>query len=168
VGEEDHVKAQIEARGRLNLWKLAIKPGKPLAFGEVQNCPIFGLPGNPVSAWVTFALVVKPWLLRAQGARGLKSAKIVAQAQFEVTRPGSRQEYLRVNLKRDRCTGSGLSTVKAVPTRDQSSGVLSGVSEADALAVVPLGTTIAMGDPIEVLPISDLLSPLSVESPDSN
>ncbi len=162
VGEEDHVKAQIEARGRLKLWKLAIKPGKPLAFGEVQDCPIFGLPGNPVSAWVTFALVVKPWLLRAQGARSLKSAKIVAEAQFEVARPGSRQEYLRVNLQRDSCPVSGLFTVKALPTRDQSSGVLSGVSEADALAVVPLGATVALGDPIEVLPIADLLSPLSV------
>lgn len=161
VGEEDHVKAQIEARGRLNLWKLAIKPGKPLAFGEVQACPIFGLPGNPVSAWVTFALVVKPWILKAQGARRLRSGKIVAEAQFEVARPGSRQEYLRVTLQQDPNPETGLWTLRAVPIRDQSSGVLSSVSQADALAVVPLGATVAVGDPIEVLPINDLLSPLS-------
>jgi len=161
VGEEDHVRAQIEARGRLDLWKLAIKPGKPLAFGEVQGCPIFGLPGNPVSAWVTFALVVKPWLLRAQGATGLKRVVMMAQAQFDVKRPSNRQEYLRVTLTQEYCPASGSWKLKAVPTRDQSSGVLSGVSEADALAVVPLGATVAMGDPIEVLPINALLSPLS-------
>jgi len=104
---------------------------------------------------------VKPWLLRAQGATGLKRVVMMAQAQFDVKRPSNRQEYLRVTLTQEYCPASGSWKLKAVPTRDQSSGVLSGVSEADALAVVPLGATVAMGDPIEVLPINALLSPLS-------
>lgn len=161
VGEEDHVRRQIEARGRLNLWKLAIKPGKPLAFGEVLGCPVFGLPGNPVSAWVTFALVVKPWLMRAQGAISEGRRTLTASAQFEVLRPGKRQEFLRVTLEKDTSPRPNAVSLKAIPTRDQSSGVLSGVSQADALAIVPLGETVAKGDLIEVLRISDLLSPLS-------
>ena len=82
VGEEDHVKSQIEQRGALDLWKLAIKPGKPLAFGQVAGTPIFGLPGNPVSASITFALVAKPWLIKRQGGDPLPVQRVPVKAAF--------------------------------------------------------------------------------------
>lgn len=152
VGEEDHVRAQIEARGELRLWKLAIKPGKPLAFGRVAHCPVFGLPGNPVSAWVTFGLVVKPWLQRARGARVAPLRRCAAVAGFAVPRPGTREEYLRVTL-------SGDVPPVAQLAGSQSSGVLSSVARADALAVVPVGATVEEGDSIEVILLSELESP---------
>ena len=153
VGEEDHVRHQIEARGSLTLWKLAIKPGKPIAFGEVSGTPVFGLPGNPVSALVTFALVAKPWLIKRQGGRVPPVHRFPARAGFSLTEPGTREEFLRVRL-----VGEGAS-MTAELTRSQSSGVLSSVSEADALADIPIGTTVAEGDWVEVIPLSELLGP---------
>jgi len=102
VGEEDHVRSQIEARGDLALWKLAIKPGKPVAFGTVKETPIFGLPGNPVSAWITFSLVAKPWLLKRQGGSLPPAFRFPVRAAFTLARAGSREEFLRVSL-----TGQG-------------------------------------------------------------
>lgn len=154
VGEEDHVRAQIEARGQLALWKLAIKPGKPLAFGVVEGCPVFGLPGNPVSAWVTFALVVRPWLAKAQGAELPSPRRFTAQAGFQVDRPGSREEFLRVELH------AGNPWI-ARKSSDQSSGVLSSVSHAQGLAIIPVGSTVKEGDPVQILLMSELLSPLT-------
>ncbi len=154
VGEEDHVRDQIEARGKLGLWRLAIKPGKPLAFGNVAGCPIFGLPGNPVSAWVTFIMVVKPWLLRAQGGSPQPYQKIAAIAGFNHDRPGTREEYLRVRLLAG-------SRPEAQLAGNQSSGALSSVSRSDGLAIIPIGTTVTVGDAIEVITMSDLLSPIS-------
>ena len=151
VGEEDHVRSQIEARGDLALWKLAIKPGKPLAFGSVQGTPIFGLPGNPVSAWITFALVAKPWLLKRQGAALRPAFRFSVRAAFTIERAGSREEFLRVSL-----TGQG-ETMCANALTNQSSGVLSGLSEADAVAVIPAGATVSQGDYVEVIPLSALL-----------
>ena len=150
VGEEDHVRSQIESRGSLNLWKLAIKPGKPLAFGEVCGTPIFGLPGNPVSAFITFALVAKPWLIARQGGRVKPALRFPVQAAFTVSRPGSREEFLRVQL-----LGAG-TAMRAQLARSQSSGVLSSLSEADAVAVIAPGTTVAEGDWLEVMPLSAL------------
>lgn len=152
VGEEDHVRAQIEARGRLALWKLAIKPGKPLAYGQVANCPVFGLPGNPVSAWVTFGLVVKPWLQRARGARVVPPRRFAAIAGFAVPRPGSREEYLRVTLNDEVPPVAELAG-------SQSSGVLSSVARAHALAVVPVGATVGEGDSVDVIPLPEFESP---------
>ena len=89
VGEEDHVKSQIEQRGALDLWKLAIKPGKPLAFGHVADTPVFGLPGNPVSAFITFALVAKPWLDQASGGVPVPSAqRFPVRAAFSIKASG--------------------------------------------------------------------------------
>ena len=150
VGEEDHVRSQIESRGSLNLWKLAIKPGKPLAFGEVCGTPIFGLPGNPVSAFITFALVAKPWLIARQGGRVTPALRFPVQAAFTVSRPGSREEFLRVQL-----LGAG-TAMRAHLARSQSAGVLSSLSEADAVAVIAPGTTVAEGDWLEVIPLSAL------------
>jgi molybdopterin molybdotransferase len=151
VGEEDHVRSQIEARGDLALWKLAIKPGKPVAFGTVKETPIFGLPGNPVSAWITFSLVAKPWLLKRQGGSLPPAFRFPVRAAFTLARAGSREEFLRVSL-----TGQG-ETMRANALTNQSSGVLSGLSEADAVAVIPAGTTVASGDYLEVIPLSALL-----------
>lgn len=151
VGEEDHVRLQIEARGDLALWKLAIKPGKPVAFGTVKETPIFGLPGNPVSAWITFSLVAKPWLLKRQGGSLPPAFRFPVRAAFTLARAGLREEFLRVSL-----TGQG-ETMRANALSNQSSGVLSGLSEADAVAVIPAGTTVASGDYLEVIPLSALL-----------
>ena len=133
------------------LWKLAIKPGKPLAFGTVKGTPIFGLPGNPVSAWITFALVAKPWLIKRQGGATRAAFRFPVQAAFTAARAGSREEFLRVSL-----TGQG-ETMRASAIINQSSGVLSGLSEADAVAVIPAGTTVSPGDVLEVIPLSALL-----------
>jgi len=150
VGEEDHVKSQIEQRGALDLWKLAIKPGKPLAFGHVAGTPIFGLPGNPVSAFITFALVAKPWLIKRQGGRLLPAKRFPVRAAFSITRPGTREEFLRVRL-----AGSG-EAMRAALTGSQSSGVMTSLSEADGVAVIAPGTIVAEGDWLEVMLLSTL------------
>ena len=154
VGEEDHVRTQIEQRGSLNLWKLALKPGKPLAFGRVAGCPVFGLPGNPVSSWITFGLLVKPWLLAAQGADVPDLRRLTAKAAFTTTRPGTREEYLRVVLDSQSVPGATLAG-------DQSSGVLSSAGRASALAVIPAGITVAEGDALDVILVSEFLSPVA-------
>ena len=153
VGEEDHVRGQIESRGKLNIWKLAIKPGKPLAFGEVRGTPVFGLPGNPVSSWITFALVAKPWLIKRQGGIVSAASRFPVRSGFELTRPAAREEFVRVKL-----AGSG-TAMRATLTGSQSSGVLSSLSEADGVAVIPPGKTVAEGDWLDIMPISALLSP---------
>jgi len=150
VGEEDHVRGQIESLGSIDIWKLAIKPGKPVAFGRVLDCPIFGLPGNPVSSWVTFGLVVKPWLLAAQGALVPRHRRIRYRAAFNRPKPGAREEYLRVSLTED--MGAGLAG-------DQGSGVLSSVGRADGLAIIPVGEVVKAGDEVDVILISEFLSP---------
>ena len=151
VGEEDHVKNQVERLGSLDLWKLAIKPGKPLAYGRIGDTPFIGLPGNPSSVFVTFCLVARPFLLKMQGISERQPPSILARAAFSVGRPGGRQDYLRVTLEN---TDSGLQARKF---SNQSSGVLSSVSHSNALAVVPPGTVVAEGDEVEVL-LLDLLT----------
>lgn len=160
VGEEDHVRAQILARGQLDLWKLAIKPGKPLAFGTIRQTPVFGLPGNPVSAWATFALVVKPWLMRAQGAELVPPRRYPVIADFDIARPGTREEYLRVELHENvgAANGRGERWIARL-AGDQSSGVLSTVSRCDGLAIIPIGQTVSVGDVVDVLLMPSLLHP---------
>lgn len=144
VGEEDHVKQAVEALGQLALWKLRIKPGKPLAFGRVGQTPFFGLPGNPVAAFVTFLLVVRPFLLRMQGHREWNVESEQYPAAFSQSKANTRQEYLRVRIENN----------EVVPYRSQDSGVLSSTAWANALAVIPPGTTVAKGDLLEVIPYS--------------
>ncbi|MAT93369.1 MAG: molybdopterin molybdenumtransferase MoeA [Halioglobus sp.] len=151
VGEEDHVKAQVQRLGRLDLWKLAIKPGKPLAFGEVLGTPFLGLPGNPSSVFVTFCLVARPFLLKLQGVDEPAAPRLTARAGFAVRRAGGRQDYQRVTLE------AGPEGLLAQRFPNQSSGVLSSVSHSNALAVIPPGTTVAPGDTVEVL-LLDLLT----------
>ncbi|MFV8818483.1 gephyrin-like molybdotransferase Glp [Haliea sp. E17] len=151
VGEEDHVRAQVEKLGHLDLWRLAIKPGKPFAFGEVCGRPFIGLPGNPTSSFVTFCLLARPFLLALQGATEAPLPAIPASAGFRVGRAGKRQDYLRVSLEP---VAGGLL---ARPYDNQSSGVLSSVSRSTALAVVPPDTLVEPGDPVQVL-LLDLLA----------
>jgi len=151
VGEEDHVKAQVERLGQLDLWKLAIKPGKPLAFGRIGDTPFIGLPGNPTSVFVTFCLIARPFLLKLQGVSEPPPARLYASAMFAVAEPGGRQEYLRVTLAN---AGTGLQAHRFA---NQSSGVLSSVSHSNALAVIPRGATIARGEMVEVIPLDALV-----------
>ncbi len=150
VGEEDHVKNQVEQLGHLRLWKLAIKPGKPLAFGSIGETPFIGLPGNPTSVFVTFCLIARPFLLKLQGAEEADPPRLEARAAFSIEKPGIRQDYLRVTLEN---TEQGL---QALIFANQSSGVLSSVSHSNALAVVPPGTTVVKGDKVEILLLDSL------------
>ena len=145
VGEEDHVKAQVQRLGRLDLWKLAIKPGKPLAFGSIGSSAFIGLPGNPTSVFVTFCLIARPFLLKLQGVIAPESPRLEAAAGFSVSKPGGRQDYLRVVLEN---TPQGLRAKKFL---NQSSGVLSSVSHSNALAVIPPERVITEGDTLEII-----------------
>ncbi|MEM1153914.1 MAG: gephyrin-like molybdotransferase Glp [Pseudomonadota bacterium] len=151
VGEEDHVKAQVEKLGQLDMWRLAIKPGKPLAFGRIESTPFIGLPGNPSSVFVTFCLVAGPFLRALQGVSEPQLPTLQAKALFTVDKPGTRQDYQRVSLS------SGPDGLQANRFPNQSSGVLSSVSESQALAVIPIGATVSEGDLVEIL-LLDLLT----------
>jgi len=150
VGDEDHVRRQVERLGSLTLWRLAIKPGKPLAFGEVRGVPFIGLPGNPTSSYVTFCLLARPFLLLAQGATDTEPLYLSAQANFSNPRPGNRQEYLRVTL------AAGAGGMWATAFANQSSGLLSSVCQSNALAVIPAGATISPGDWLQVMLLETL------------
>jgi len=148
VGEEDHVKAAVENLGRLDLWKVAIKPGKPLAFGFVRATsdadaiPFFGLPGNPVSSFVTFTVIAKPYLLKFQGNESAVGNSLYAMSQFDF-KTGGRREYLRVRV-------SGGNELNAELYDGQGSGVMSSVSWANALAEVEADTQVFAGDKVKV------------------
>lgn len=152
VGEEDHVKAAVESLGGLDLWKLAIKPGKPFASGKVCGKQFFGLPGNPVSAFVTFVLLVRPALLSMQGTSRLFPDWLDVPAGFAIDRSGERQEYLRVRVRED---GEGNASLERFD--NQSSGVGASLSLADGLAVVPPKTAVLVGDRLKFLPFSELV-----------
>ncbi len=146
VGEEDHIKPAIESLGEISMWKLAIKPGKPLAFGRIKNTPFFGLPGNPVSVLVTFLIIVRPFLLKAQGLSDSSNNTIFLPANFSFSKNTGRQEYLRVRIENG----------QLILFSNQSSGVLSSASWANALAIIPINTDIKPGDLIETLSFAEL------------
>lgn len=153
VGEEDHVKPAVEAEGRLNLWQIAIKPGKPLAFGDVARdgiAPAFfiGLPGNPVSSFVTFLLFVRPFILKLQGAQATAPKRYPMRADFDWSKPDRRNEFLRVRVN-DRL---GLDLFP-----NQGSGVLTSTVWGDGLVDNPPGQAIRAGDTVNFMPFSDLL-----------
>ena len=153
VGEEDHVKAAVEAVGKLNLWKIAIKPGKPLAFGNVGTTPFIGLPGNPVSAFVTFCLFVRPFILHSQGVTPSALPAFPLKADFDWLKPDRRREFLRARLQ----TGED-GSISAQLYPNQGSGVLTSTAWADGLIEVPEGTSIRRGETIKFLPFSGLLN----------
>lgn len=146
VGELDLVREALTRCGaELHLWQVAMRPGKPITFGSLEGRPIFGLPGNPVSAMVTFELFVRPALRRMQGCRAVERARLRVPALEPIANPGGRRGYLRVTLARD---GEGYG---ARLTGDQGSGILRSMVLADGLAVVPPGTTVPAGAAVEVI-----------------
>jgi molybdopterin molybdotransferase len=154
VGEEDHLKPALRAEGRLDLWSIALKPGKPLAFGEVRRADgshawYIGLPGNPVSAFVTFVLAVRPFLLCLQGATEVTVAPVWLRADFDWPRPDRRREFMRVR----RNAQGGLDLYP-----NQSSGVLTSVAWGDGLVDNPAGQAIRRGDTVAFLPFAELLA----------
>ena len=153
VGEEDHIKPAVEAEGRLNMWQIAVKPGKPLAFGEVNRegsgaAFFLGLPGNPVSSFITFLLFVRPFLLRLQGVTGGVAPKAIPlRADFEWTKPDRRNEFLRARIN----DAGGLDLFP-----NQGSGVLTSTVWADGLIDNPPGQAIAKGDIVRFIPFAAL------------
>ena len=153
VGEEDHVKAAVLALGQLDLWQISMKPGKPLAYGKVGQADFIGLPGNPVSAFVTFLLMARPFLLKRMGASDTALRYLTAESAFDWPRPDKRREFLRVKLERD---ASGHDRLQLWP--NQGSGVMSSLAWADGLVDLPAETTIQTGDQLRYLSITDLLN----------
>jgi molybdopterin molybdotransferase len=149
VGEEDHVKPAVESLGRLALWQIAMKPGKPLAFGQVHGVPFIGLPGNPVSSFVTFVLFARPALVRLQGAAAHAVEPLALRADFDWPRADARREFLRVR----RNASGGLDLFP-----NQNSAVLTSCVWADGLVDNPSGTVIARGDMVRYLPFAELLA----------
>jgi len=147
VGEADYVRAAVQAEGAIDLWQIAMKPGKPLAFGQVRGVPFIGLPGNPVSGLVTFAMLARPFILKRQGALELLPRAIPMRADFEVRQAGARRELLRV-----RVTDQGSLQAFAV----QNSAVLTSAAWADGLADIEVGRRVARGDEVPYLPFSEL------------
>ena len=153
VGEEDHVKPAVQALGRLDLWQIAIKPGKPFAYGRLDGgqgaCHFIGLPGNPVSSLVTFAVLVRPFLLKLQGATQLQPQAVHLPAHFHWPRADRRREFLRAR----RNDQGGLDLFA-----NQGSGVLTSTVWGDGLVDTPPGQTIAYGDSVRFLPFGDLFA----------
>lgn len=149
VGEEDHLRPAVQAEGRLDIWAIAIKPGKPFAHGRVGEAHFIGLPGNPVSSLVTFLVLVRPFLLKLQGATRLAPRGYRIPAGFDWPRPDKRREFLRVRLDED----SGLALFG-----NQSSGVLTSACWADGLLDNPPGQAFAAGDPVRFIPFAELLA----------
>jgi molybdopterin molybdotransferase len=153
VGEEDHVKPAVEQLGSLEMWKLAIRPGKPLAFGRIGKSYFLGSPGNPVSLYVTFILFARPFILAMQGANECLPTAIRTVADFDWPSPDERREFHRARLERN---PDGREVVHIYPSR--SSAVLSSVAWANGLVVIPENHRVRPGDPVEFIPFSELLT----------
>ena len=153
VGEEDHIKPSVQQLGELDLWQISMKPGKPFAYGKLYRngpqdaCHFAGLPGNPVSSYVTFMLLVRPFLLRLQGATQVEPVRMALPAHFEIKRGDKRREFLRVR----RNAAGGLDLFP-----NQSSGVLTSAVWADGLVDNPAEGTIAHGDIVQFLVFAEL------------
>jgi len=147
VGDADFVKPAVEAEGKLLMWKIAMKPGRPLAFGKVQDSFFIGLPGNAVSSFVTFLIFVRPFLLKTQGLLETNPRAIMARADFDWPEPDARREFLRV-----KCNAQG--GLDLYPTQD--SAVLTSTAWADGLLDNPAGRAIRRGDMVRFLPYSEL------------
>jgi molybdopterin molybdotransferase len=147
VGEADFVKPAVEAEGELLMWKIAMKPGRPLAFGRVGNANFIGLPGNPVSSFVTFLVFVRPFLLKTQGVADVQAHAIPVRADFDWPEPDPRREFLRVKWN----ARGGLDLY---PTQD--SAVLMSTAWADGLVDNPAEHLIRAGDMVKFMPYSEL------------
>jgi molybdopterin molybdotransferase len=147
VGDADYVKPAVEAEGKLLMWRIAMKPGRPLAFGSVQKSFFIGLPGNPVSSFVTFLIFVRPFLLRTQGMAQVAPKWMQVRADFDWTEPDARREFLRARWN----AKGGLDLY---PTQD--SAVLTSTAWADGLVDNPAAHAIRKGDLVTFLPYSEL------------
>jgi molybdopterin molybdotransferase len=147
VGDEDHVKPAVEAEGSLLMWRIAMKPGRPLAFGKVGNAAFIGLPGNPVSSFVTFLIFVRPFLLKTQGQTETSPRSIDARADFDWPEPDTRREFLRVKW-------NAQGGLELYPTQD--SAVLTSTAWADGLVDNPARQPIRKGERVTFLPYSEL------------
>lgn len=156
VGEEDHIKPAVTSEGRLDLWQIAIKPGKPLAFGAVRKSDepkdgearFIGLPGNPVSSFVTFILFVRPFILKLQGREPKQAQSYLMRADFDWLKADRRNEFLRVKINER----GGLDLFP-----NQSSGVLTSASWGDGLVDCPPNQAIKTGDLVKFIPFDALL-----------
>jgi molybdopterin molybdotransferase len=153
VGDEDHVRPAVLAEGRLDLWRIAMKPGRPLAYGGVRRpgggeASFIGLPGNPVSSFATFVLFVRPFVLRLQGATAVAPRAYAVRADFDWPKPDARREFLRARLN----DSGGLDLFP-----NQSSGVLTSTVWGDGLVDNPAKHPIRQGDMVRFLPFSELL-----------
>lgn len=152
VGEEDHVRAVLEKSGELSLWRMAIKPGKPLAFGAINGTPVLGLPGNPAAVLVTFLVVGMPYIRTCQGRLQVHPVGQQVPAGFAVTSPSVRKEFVRARTE----LVDGKTLVTSYP--NQSSGMLSSACWAGGLAVVPEHATVTEGDLLTYYPFTELLN----------
>ena len=148
VGEEDHVKAALIQLGRLDMWKVAMKPGKPLAFGRIGETDFLGLPGNPVSAFVVFCLFARPFLQARMGMTPAPLTAFTLPSGFDKAKPGNRREFMRARIENG----------QAVLYPNQSSGALSSLAWAEGLVDIPADTPIKHGDPVQYIPLASLLS----------
>ncbi|MDX2313002.1 MAG: molybdopterin molybdotransferase MoeA [Gammaproteobacteria bacterium] len=151
VGDEDHVKRAVEQAGQLEMWRVAVKPGKPLAYGRINNADFIGLPGNPVSTLLTFCLFVRPFLLRRQGVPEVLPKALTVPAAFQWPRPSRRREYLRGRLEQ----GDDGVVVTIYPK--QGSDVLTSTVWADGLVEIREGETVERGDLVPYYSFAELL-----------
>ncbi|MFH0129019.1 gephyrin-like molybdotransferase Glp [Variovorax sp. VaC1] len=155
VGEEDHIRAALQSLGELQLWSLSMKPGKPFAYGSIArsggqgHCHVTGLPGNPVSSFLTFLMLVRPFLLTLQGATRVTPEPVQMRADFDWLRADKRREFLRAR----RNAAGGLELFG-----NQSSGVLTSMVWGDGVVDNPAGHTIRSGDTVNFIPFASLLS----------
>lgn len=149
VGEEDYVRLALEQLGKLSMWRIAMKPGKPVAFGKVGQALFLGLPGNPVSVFVTGLLFARPLILKLQGATQTAAPKLMATANFDWP-GGGRQEYLRVRID-----NTGNAPVACLYPH-QGSGVLSSASWSDGLVEAAVNQPIKSGDKVSYIPFQGL------------
>ncbi len=151
VGEEDHVKPAVESLGELKLWKIRMKPGKPLAYGSVNNTPFIGLPGNPVSSFVTYCIFALPYIKKMQGKKQYKPRPIKVSANFNCKNAKPRKEYARV----------ALDYANKVPVANlypkQGSDVMSSIVWADGLIEIPEEVTFETGEMLNFFPLKDLI-----------
>jgi len=150
VGEEDHVKEAVESLGEINLWKIRMKPGKPLAYGKVKQTPFIGLPGNPVSSFVTFCIFSLPFIKKMQGNNNYQSKIIKVKANFECKRAKPRREYARARIDHSE------STPVANLYPKQGSDVMSSIVWADGLVEIPENKTFESGELLNYYPLSEL------------
>lgn len=150
VGEEDHVKPAVESLGEINLWKIRMKPGKPLAYGKVKQTPFIGLPGNPVSSFVTFCIFSLPFIKKMQGNNNYQSKIIKVKANFECKRAKPRREYARARIDHSE------NTPVANLYPQQGSDVMSSIVWADGLVEIPENRTFEAGELLNYYPLSEL------------